>query len=247
MIEPGDRVFDSRNGRRLGCGRPAQHEHADTEGARGGNLAVGGRAAAVLGNDDFDCMRRHQRAVIAFAERTARGNVSHMRQRQRRIDRVDAADEVVVLRRLIECRKPIAADRDENATGHLAQRAHCLAYVADFRPSIAGNGNPGRPAQHHERYIDLSCGRGGVPRDYARVRMRGVDQRAHFFAQEMVGKTVASAKAADSNRDRVFDRNRRAAGERQRHFQAAAPYQAFAQYARFRGAAENEDLGHAAS
>ena len=95
MIEPRERVFARSRPRRRRCRRPAQHDHLDAESARGGDLAVGGAAAAVFRDHDFDAMRRHQRAVVGFAERPAPGHVSHMRQRQRRIDRIDAADQII--------------------------------------------------------------------------------------------------------------------------------------------------------
>ena len=54
MIEPGDRVIDRLDRGRIRRGRAAQQNHLDAERARRRDLAVGGVAAAVLGDDDFD-------------------------------------------------------------------------------------------------------------------------------------------------------------------------------------------------
>ncbi len=72
MIEPGDRIVDGLDRGRFGRRRPAQHDDVDAERARRGDLAVGRAAAAVLGDDDIDRVRRHQRAIVGFAERAAR-------------------------------------------------------------------------------------------------------------------------------------------------------------------------------
>ena len=100
MIEPGDRLFDRLDRGSIGRGRPAQHDNVDAERARRGDLAVGRGAAAVLGDDHIDAMLGQQRTIVGFAERAAAGDVADMRQRQRRIDRIDAADQIIVLRRI---------------------------------------------------------------------------------------------------------------------------------------------------
>ena len=51
-----------------------------------------------------------------------------MRQRQRRLDRIDAADQIKVLRRVGERRKLVAAERNKDAARRLPERAHGLAH-----------------------------------------------------------------------------------------------------------------------
>ena len=90
MIEPAECIryrFDSRRSRRR---RPAQHDYADVHNARGGDLAVGRCASAVLGNDNLDAMLDHEGAVGGVAERTAAGYVGNVRQWQRRINRISS-------------------------------------------------------------------------------------------------------------------------------------------------------------
>ena len=64
MIEPGKRFIDA-----LDCGlgrrrRAANQKNLHTERAGRGDLAIGRGAAAVLGDDDGDTVRHHQRAIV---------------------------------------------------------------------------------------------------------------------------------------------------------------------------------------
>ena len=140
MIEPGNRVlhgFDRGNG---GQRRPAQHDHVDSERSCRHDLAVGRIAAAVLGDDDIDLMFRHQFPVIGLREWSACREVGRIWHRQWRIDRINAADEIAVLRRLGECRD-IPAAGSRTPTGP--------------RPLGRGELLPGQILeQHRQRAID---------------------------------------------------------------------------------------------
>ena len=232
--------------RRVGRGRPAQHDHLDAERTRGGDLAIGGAAAAVLGDHDVDAMFGHQRAVIGLRERSAPGQINHMRQRQRRIDRIDAADQIMMLRRIGERRELIAAERDEHAARRLAQRTHRCRHVIDLDPAVAFDGGPGRPLQHHERHAGLPRSHERVRRDAAGIRMRRVDQHVDALARQIIRQARGAAEAAAADRNRLARGRSGPAGERQRHVELAAAGQSFRQQARFGRAAENEDAFHVA-
>ncbi len=228
-----------------GAACAAQQNDVDGERARRGDFAIGGVAAAVLGDDDVDRVLFHECAVVGFAERTACGDISYMGHWQRRIDRIDAADQIKVLWRVDERRELVAAERDKDAARLFANGAHCCGGVACLDPAIAGNGGPRRPPQRHERHAGAACGGRGVVRNDVRIRMGGVDQGVDSLRNEIVGEARCAAKTADADWHGVRNRRRGAAGERQRHVEIAAPGEAFAKEARFRGAAENEDAGHA--
>ena len=90
-------------------------------------------------------------------------------------------------------------------------------------------------------------GSGGVFRNDVRIGMRGVDQGVDTLRGEIIGEARGAAKAADADRHGVRNRRGGAAGKRQRHVEIAAFGEPFAEQARFRGAAENEDAWHARS
>ena len=220
----------------------------DAERAGRGDLAIGRAAAAVLGDDDLDPVRDHQRALVGFAERPARGDVDDMRQRQRRIDRIDAADQIKMLRRFGERREFVAAERDEYAARRSARacapRRAASSTSVQRSPATATQG--GRRSATNGTSV-LRAAAHGVGRNDAGIGMRGVDQRVDALADEIIGKPAAPPKPPTANRHGLRAPARGAAGERQRHVEIARPARRSASSARFRGAAENEDAWHAAS
>src|SRR5580704_595904 len=167
MIEPGDRVFDCLDRGSIGRGWPAQHDDVDAERARRGDLAVGRGAAAVLGNHHVDTMLGHQRTVVGFTKRAAAGDVADMRQRQRRIDRIDAADQIIVLRCIAERLKLVAAERDKDAARRLTDRPHRLADVVHLDPPITCDRDPGRASQRDQWHAASPRSFDGIRRNHA--------------------------------------------------------------------------------
>ena len=72
--------------------------------------------------------------------------------------------------------------------------------------------------------------------------MRRVDQRIDALAAQIIGQAGGAAKSAAADRHGLTRRRRGAAGKRGRDIEIAAPGEALGQRARFRSAAENEDL-----
>jgi len=244
MIEPRHRSLDRFDrGRFWRCG-PAHYDHVKPERTRRGNFAVGGIAAAVLRNNHIDGVRGQQRAIVSLAERPARGNVGHVRQRQRRIDRIDAADQIMMLRRAGEGRDLVTAKRDKNAARFVTDSDHRRAGITHLDPVIALYGGPGRPAQRHERHSDLTRGRCGIGRNDAGIGMRRINQCVDVLLEEVIGKTASTAEPADANRYGLRHGRSRPSGERQRDVETAAFGEAFAEQAPFRCATEDEDTVH---
>ena len=77
--------------------------------------------------------------------------------------------------------------------------------------------------------------------------MRGIDQGVDTLRDKIIGQARGAAKAADADRHRMRNRRSGAAGERENHVEIAALGEPFAEQARFRGAAKNEDAWHAKS
>ena len=245
MIEPVNRVLDGACGSAcIGRRRPAHHNDLDAERARGCDLAISGAAAAVLGNNNIDPVRRYERAIVGFAKRPARRNVSDVRQRQRRIDRIDAADQINVLRRRAERRQLVAAQRHKDIAAVLAERMHRGAGVVDLDPAVTRHGIPWRPVQYQKSDAGRARSRRRISRNRRRIGMRGVDQSIHALGGKMRGQALGPAETADPHRDGMRNRRGGAAGERQGHVKPVAPREALAQQARLRGAAKNQDAWH---
>ena len=244
MIEPGDRVFDCLNRGCIGRGWPAQHDNVDAERARRGDLTVSCGTAAVLGDHHVDAMLGQQRMIVGFAERAAAGDVADMGQWQRRIDRIDTADQIIVLRRIAERLKLVAAERDKDAARCLTKRPHRLADITHLDPPVTRNFNPWRSSQRDQLHAASPRGCDGVCRNHIGVWMGGVDQGIDALADEIFCETFGTTKATDTDRHRLRGGRCRAAGERQRDVEAGTAGEAPGQLPGFRSTAENEDACH---
>ena len=241
MIEPRDHFVHGLDRGRIGRREAAQHDHLDAERARRRDLAVARDATTILGDHRIDRVRAHQRVVIGCAERSAIGDITDARKRQRRFDRIDATDQIKVLRGRGQRRQFGAAERDKDPTRPLSQPAHGISNIACFGPAVAGNSAPWRPPQHNQRHSRVARGRGGIRRNDIGVRMSRVDDSVDPFVAQIVGKTGSAAEAATADRHRQRRRRLGAAGQRHDDFKIGALGQALGQFSRFRGTAEDKD------
>ena len=246
MIDPGHGIrnaFDRRHGWQR---RPAQHDHLDTKRASSDDLAVGGSTAAVLGNHDFAAMSGEQRTLVGLRERTAGDNVTGARHRQRRHDRLDAADQIVVLRGSGEGGNLLAADRKKHAARCRPKRSNCILDAACVGPPVSGDGCPGRPAQRQQKDTGAFRGFDGMCRNDCGVRMGGVDQQVDVFGGKVRREAVGPAKTADAHRHRLSGWRGRAAGEREDDGKVAPPGKLRRQLPCFDRAPEYENMSHVA-
>ena len=241
MIEPRDRIIDGLDCGPIGRRRAAQHDDGDAKRTRGGDLAVASRAAAVLGDDGIDSVVKQQRAVIRFAERAARSHKGRERQGRRRIDRIDAADQIKVLRRLYQRRELAAPQCNEDTARPNSQHAYRVAGIGRFVPAIAIDGKPRRPGERNEGNARSARGGAGVHRYHVRIRMRCVDHRIDPLFDQIFRKPGSAAKSAAADRHGQRGWRHGAAGERKHDLEVSALGQALRQAARFGGAAEDKD------
>ena len=246
MIEPGHTFRHAADLGHVRQCRPAQHDHLDAESPRRGDLAVGGVAAAIFRDHGVDAMLNEQCLVISFAERSARNDIFRPRHIQRRMDRIDTAYQIKVLRRLRKRRDLLSPNAEKDATRLLAQHLNGFFGIGHLRPAVAGDSGPWRSLQGQQRYADdlrRPCRIGG---NHRRIRMCGIDQIVYIFNAQIVRETVHTAEAAAAQRHRVLSGRERPAGKGERDEILGAAGQSFCQLPRFKSAAEDEDALHAA-
>ena len=245
MIKPADRILRGFDCRHFWQSRPAQHDDVDAQRARRSDLAVGCIAAAVLGDDAFDAMLFQQRAFVGLAERPARHEIDCVRYVERRIDRIDAADQIVVLWGGRKCADLLAADRKEGAALRIAKRTNGIADILSLGPSVASDRRPGRPPQGDDR--DLCNGRGcrRMGRDGRGIGMGGIDQHVDTLGGEIGRQPLDAAEAADTHRDRLGGGLGRAARQRKRYVEIGSVREEPGQLPRLARAAEDENIPHA--
>ena len=175
------------------------------------------------------------------------GEIDGVRHRERRLDRIDAADEIEVLRRRRERRQLLAAEREKDAARRGAERPHGASAVGDLGPAVAVDRDPGGTIERQQRDLrEVSRPAAALADMRRRVGMRRIDQDVDRFRAEIGGETLGAAETADPHRNRLRRRRGGAAGERQRHREIGARRQALREPPRLRGAAENEDALHGA-
>ena len=244
MIKPGDRVLQALDCRHLRQLRAAQHDHRQIKRARGGDLAIARIPSAVSADDDLNGMLLHQGAILSLREWSAGIDVHSVRDGERRIDRIDAAHDIVVLRRADEGRKVLATEGNEDVVRRAADRPHRGLRIIDFDPAIAGHGCPGSAMQR--QYGNAGeCGSAcRIGRDDGGIGVGCIDQRLDSLDANMMGKSLRPAEAADAHGDGLRKRRRRSAGQRERDGEGCARREHFRKTPRLRRAAENEDAPH---
>ena len=168
-----------------------------------------------------------------------------MRHIERRIDRIDTPDQVVVLWGSLERIDLFAADGQKYAPRRYAQRGDRPVDIFNRRPFIARDGRPSLPSQRHNRHL---CLRGRINRmggDGRGVGMCGVDQHVDLFRNEIGRQAFGAAKATDPHRNRLGGRMGGAAGQRKRYLEIGPVRETPGQLPRLAGAAQDENILHA--
>jgi hypothetical protein len=242
MIKPRQRLVD-------GCGhgnvhgrRSPQQYDREAERSRRSDFAVRRYTAAVLRDDDVDLMFAQQFAFPFFAEGSAFKDVARVRYRERRVHRIDAADQVTVLGRRSKGRDLLTADGEKHTARLGPQGPRRLVGVMHIGPSIAGDGAPRRPTQGKERCEGLRGGTLRMSRHRRGKGVRGVDQRVDLALAQVPYEPRRAAKTARSYRDGLRQWRGGAPGQGQSNRPIVAERELLAEQSRLRRTAQNEDV-----
>ena len=246
MIDPIERSFNSFDRRQAGCLGALDHDHLDVELPRSFNLRIGGIATAILGDDHLDAMPTQHLQLILQPERPPAVDVTDIRRRQRRLDRIDAADPIVVMRRGIGIMSLLPPGCQEHPQGYWAKRRDRLWNTLHGKPIIASDRRPGQSAQGKGRNAALSHGLCGIGGDAGRERMGCVDHQIDPFITQIADKTLRAAEATTAHRDWLRSRISGSAGQRQDNVKIGAGGKRQRQRAGLRRAAQdqNASLAH---
>ncbi len=240
MADGGQGSIDVWDRRSVCPHRALDHQHPYAKLARRFNLRVGRRAAGVFGDDERDVIFTQQVDFISQREGPARRQVTGMRHRQRRLDRIDAADEIMVLRRGLEGQQFLTTEREESGGARVSKSSNSAFHIGHALPVIPGLSLPRRAFQSDKRNIGQFCGLDGVCRDAGRVRVRRVYQKIEPIFRDEVGQSICTAKAAGAHRHRLLNRVTGAACHRQKQPVAGVFCQFSGQNTGIRRATENE-------
>lgn len=234
--------FDRLHG---GHGRAGDHYDFDTEKAGGLDFCIGGRTAAVLGDDSVNMMRGEQGELVLERERTAIENGMEIRKSRRRIDRIDTADEIEMLRRGFRMVRSLSSGREKDAAGGSAEGSDRCRNAAYHTPAITGLRLPFRSSQGDGRDAGPSGRNDGVGRNPLGKGMGGIDQEVVAAFLQKGGETFGTAIAANPDRNRLRGRFFSPACEREQGVAIAPRRKRLGKNTRFRRAAEDENAGFA--
>ena len=241
MSDAVERGPDVRHRRQAALRRASQEQHLDAQRPCRRDLGIGRRAAAVLGNDGIDAVLGKQPLLVGRGEWTPVEPVDGLRDGKRRRDRVDAADQVEVLRRGGKGLDLLPAEGQEDPPRCFAERRDRLPRIADHAPAVAGGLRPGWAHQRQSRHPGRRRSQLGMARDPRGVWMRGVDQKLDALPAKIVGEALGAAEPAASDRHRLARRMGGAPGERQGDRQRRLAGQFPGKQPGLRGAAKDQD------
>ena len=241
MIGKPHRFLDGSGTMAVARRRPLDQHDGQAEDARGDDLAVCGVPAGILADDDVHAAVPQQVHLRLDGEGTACKQVFDMGRIQRRRDRVDAAHEIMVLRRGVEGLGLLPADGEEDAARLFAQRRHGLGDRGDARPAVAFRFLPAEALQPEKGNAGRAACSAGIGGNLPCEGMGGVDEEIDGLAAKMGRKPLGAAEAAAAHRYGLGRGVECAAGERQRDREIGSAGKPRRKVPGFRRAAQYED------
>ena len=223
--------------------RPRNHVNREAERTRRFDFRHRCRAASVFCKNRFDAMVHEQRDVIARSEWSTRCDDRRMRHGQRRNQRVNDANDVVVLRREAKRVERQTSETGKDVCRLSWERGNRIFNAGIVLPAVARLRFPLTPLERNQRHASPLGGRNGISTDLSCKRMRRVEKHADPLVAQISGESIDSAKAAAASRNRNLLRRGGAPGKRQDGIEPCVGGEAFAQRARFTRAAKHEHPG----
>lgn len=217
------------------------HDDLDAERTRSSDLRISGAATGILGDDDLDALVVQQLPFVGFVEGTACEDVTAVGNGKRRVDRINAADKIAVLRSSGEAPGLLSADGEEDTAGRGTERRDGGVDAVDASPSVTIDNLPGRATQRKEWNLHSFSGGRRVGRDLVGERMGRVDEQVDTFLSQVINQALGATEAADAGRQGQGLGIRGSPGKRNRRVDIVAQRQSFRQRACLGRATEDQD------
>lgn len=243
MIDLTERCFHCFDHRQAGSLGTLDHDYPDAEAPCRFDFRIGRIATAVLGDDHVDPMSPQQIQLVLQPERSPAVDVVDVRYRQRRLDGIDAADAVVVMRRRVRLMRLLPAGRQEDAQGCVTKGGYGLRNAMHREPVIAFDRYPGRAAQRKGRHIAFRSGPGRVGGDAGSEGMGSVDHQIDGFVTKIAGKPLGATETAAAYWNGLRRRIGGPAGKRQDNVEIGARGKGCRQRTGLRRAAQDQNTG----
>jgi hypothetical protein len=205
------------------------------------DFTIARRAAAVLRDDNIDVVLEQQSLLFSFLEGAAAGKIDSLRNLERRVHRIDAANHVAVLRCRLERQQVLSAKRQENATGAWSQHRDGITDTAGGPPSVANLRAPWCAPQRDQRDTrKLRCKRriGGNLRS---IGMCCIHQHDKILGTKIARQSFHPPETANPQGDGMLRGGSGAARQRELHSVSPVRTQQVRDPARLRRSAKYED------
>ena len=220
---------------------PFDQHDGQAEDAGGDDFPLCGLAAGILADDHVDAVFLQQRHLRFHGEGSAGQQIVGIRYVQRRIDGIDAAHEIMVLRRRVENLRLLPADRKEDAARRFAERRHGFGDRADARPAVALGLRPAGALQPKQRHAGRFARRARIGGNLLGEGVCGVDEKIDALFREIGREPGNAAETAAAHRRGLRCGIERAAGERQDDRKIGPAGKRARKVARLGRAAQNKD------
>lgn len=243
MIQRFECGVDVIDGEDTGRHLPLDHHDLDAQRPRCRDFSIGCAAATVLADDDIDAVFDQKGVFVRLVEWPGCQDVLAIGHRERRIDGIDAAHQIEVLRRAAELVGLLSADGEKDAPWRRAQRSDGRFDIGDRNPVVTVLPRPIRTAEREDRHTGESRGIGSIGGNLVGERMRRIDDQRNILLSDIVCEAVRAAKTTDARFDGQRAGMYRSSGQRNDRMIVVAARQPLGQLSRFGGAAEYQDSG----
>ena len=245
MADCGERSLDIRhyNARRIGllASGTVDHDYRNAKRAGRFDLRIGRRPAGVFRDDHLDPPALQHVNLIGKRKRSTRRDVARIRNFERWFYRIDAADQIAVLRRSFKGQKLLSAKSQKSVCADGTKCCDSFLDASHVQPVVALPRNPGRARQSDQSDACYVSGPHGIGGNARRIWVRRIHQQIEAFLGNIARQAHSAAKAADTHRDGLLDRVLRTARHGQQNSVAGVFGKLPSQNAGIRRAAENED------
>lgn len=196
------------------------HDHRQGQRTGGCDLGICARPSGVLGNNQINAMRLHQRKVVRFGKRPARHQHMVIGKGWWVFGRVNQTQQEKMLwvrRKLSQMHAPHG---QHDTPGRLVQGIHGPRYVGHTGPAIPVLRRPRLSGQSNQRHIRLDTGIDRIPAHLRSKRVGRVDHMRDLLGAQILHQPIDAAKAADALGQRLSLRPVDASGKADRPGQA---------------------------
>lgn len=195
-VDIGDRITMRMRG-------TCDHDHGNAQLPSRLDLAVGRRPAGVLANHRLNAIVAQHGDFIAQGKGPSGRDVAGIGHDKWRLDGIDAANEIVVLRCGLEGQQFLTTERQKRGTALLPQSGHGIVDIGHLAPIVSSNPCPRRALQRNQRHSSYACRLDRVGGYACGIGMGGIDQQIEGVVFDKTRQPARATKATAAHRHRL--------------------------------------------